>query len=71
MADIEAIYYQVQVQNNHCDFLQFLWWPQGDVNQPLEGYKMNVHLFGAVSSPSIANFPLKQTGTGHSEQYST
>ncbi|KAL0151450.1 hypothetical protein M9458_053236 [Cirrhinus mrigala] len=71
MADIEAMYYQVRVLHHHCDFLRFLWWPQGDVNQPLEIYRMNVHLFGAVSSPSIANFALKQTGTDNSERYSS
>jgi len=71
MADIEAMYYQVQVQNHHHDFLRFLWWPQGDVDQPLEVYRMNVHLFDAVSSPSIANLALKQTGIDYSERYSS
>ena len=70
MADIEAMYYQVQVQQNHRDFLRFLWWPEGDISRPLEVYRMKVHLFGAVSSPSIANFALKQTGRDHSDQYS-
>lgn len=26
MADIEAMFYQVQVHDNHRDFLRFLWW---------------------------------------------
>lgn len=46
------------------------WWPQGDVSKPLEVYRMNVHLFGAVSSPSIANFALKQTAVDNSELFS-
>lgn len=71
MADIEAMNYQVRVQNHPHDFPRFLWWPQADVNQPLEVYGMNVHLFGAVSSPSIANFALKQTGTDNSDQCSS
>ena len=29
-----------------------------------------MHLFGAVSSPSIANFALKQTGRDHSDHFS-
>ncbi|KAL0176346.1 hypothetical protein M9458_028676, partial [Cirrhinus mrigala] len=70
MADIEAMYYQVRVQEHHRDFLRFLWWPQGDVSKPLEVYRMNVHLFGAVSSPSIANFALKRTAADNSEQFS-
>ncbi|KAK0151922.1 hypothetical protein N1851_006692 [Merluccius polli] len=32
---------------------------------------MNVHLFGAVSSPSIANFALKQTAMDNSDKYSS
>lgn len=70
MADIEAMYYQVCVQEHHRDFLRFLWWPQGDVSKPLEVYRMNLHLFGAVSSPSIANFALKRTAVDNSEQFS-
>lgn len=70
MADIEAMYYQVRVHEEHRDFLSFLWWPQGDVTKPLEVYQMNVHLFGAVSSPSIANFALQQTGRDNSDKFS-
>ena len=70
MADIEAMYYQVRVHEEHRDFLRFLWWPQGDVTKPLEVYQMNVHLFGAVSSPSIANFALQQTGKDNSGKFS-
>ncbi|KAK0150016.1 hypothetical protein N1851_009251 [Merluccius polli] len=33
----------------------------GDMSQPLHKYKMVVHLFGATSSPSCANFALRQT----------
>ena len=69
MADIEAMYYQVCVQEQHRDFLRFLWWPQGDVSQPFEVYRMKV-LFGAVSSPSIANFALKQTALDNSDRLS-
>ncbi|KAJ8398398.1 hypothetical protein AAFF_G00426530 [Aldrovandia affinis] len=70
MADIEAMYYQVQVREDHRDFLRFLWWPGGDTTKPLEAYRMNVHLFGAVSSPSIANFALKQTAYDNTDKYS-
>lgn len=42
-------------------FLRFLWWPNGDISQPLEECRMTVHLFGAVSSPSCANFVLRKT----------
>lgn len=61
MADIEGMFHQVRVPKNDVDFLRFLWWPNGDVSKPLTEYRMVVHLFGAVSSPSCANYALKRT----------
>ncbi|XP_055501665.1 uncharacterized protein LOC129703327 [Leucoraja erinacea] len=61
MADIRAMFYQVKVTGKHIDYLRFLWWPEGDVQQDLVDYRMKVHLFGAVSSPSCANFALRKT----------
>lgn len=52
MGDIEAMFYKVGVQEEHKDLLTFLWWPGRDTSQPLEFYRMTVHLFGAVASPS-------------------
>lgn len=61
MADIKAMFHQVRVSEKHVDYLRFLWWPDGDVQQDLVEYRMKVHLFGAVSSPSCANFALRKT----------
>ena len=61
MADIEGMFHQVQVSEHNLDFLHFLWWPNNDINLPLAEYRMKVHLFGAVSSPSCANYALKKT----------
>ncbi|KAJ8395855.1 hypothetical protein AAFF_G00027380 [Aldrovandia affinis] len=69
MGDIEAMFYQVRVHDNHRDFLRFLWWLGGDTSKPLEVYRMKVHLFGAVSSPSIANFILQRTADDNTERY--
>ncbi len=63
MADIEAMFYQVRVAPEDCDMLRYLWWPQGDLTKEPEAYRMLVHLFGAVSSPSCANYALKKTAT--------
>ncbi|XP_058622265.1 uncharacterized protein LOC131533856 [Onychostoma macrolepis] len=54
MADIEGMFHQVKVSEEDKDFLRFLWWPDGNMNYPLSEYRMTVHLFGAVSSPSCA-----------------
>ncbi|XP_071092716.1 uncharacterized protein [Haliotis cracherodii] len=61
MADIEAMFYQVRVEPDDYDVLRFLWWPNGNLEEELQEHQMKVHLFGAVSSPSCANFALKET----------
>jgi len=59
IANIESMFYQVHVPADDSDVLRFLWWPGNDLESQLEEYQMRVHLFGAVSSPSCANFPLR------------
>lgn len=61
MADIESMFHQVHVPDEHCDFLRFLWWPEGDLEVATQEYQMTVHIFGAASSLSCCNFVLKQT----------
>ena len=63
MGDIEAMFYQVLVPAEQRDFLRFLWWPNGDMNGTLVEYRMTVHPFGAVSSPSCSNYALRKTAS--------
>ena len=60
MADIESMFYQVRVPMSQRSYLRFVWWPDGNLNGNLQEYQMTVHLFGAASSPSVANFALKK-----------
>lgn len=66
MADIEAMYYQVKVPEEDTDLMRFLWWPEGNIEQDMVEYKMTVHLFGATSSPSCANYALRRTAQDNS-----
>ena len=57
--DIEGMFHQVHVNEEHRDFLRFLWWDQGDTTKEPTEYRMTVHLFGATSSPGCANLALR------------
>lgn len=60
MSDIDAMFHQVPIPEGQRDFLRSLWWPNRDLTKNLEEYQVNVHLFGAVSSPSCSNFALRR-----------
>lgn len=65
MADIEAMFHQVHVPTDDRDMLRYLWWPGGDLKKDPQIYRMKVHIFGAVSSPSCANYALKRCAIDH------
>ena len=69
--DIEQMFYQFKVSESHRNFLRFLWWDNGDYTTPPKEYRMNVHLFGAASSPGCANFGLKRIATDNENEYGT
>ena len=69
MSDIEAMFHQVRVRPTDCDALRFLWWPDGNLAFQPEEYQMTVHLFGAASSPSCANFALKRVAEDHKTEF--
>ena len=59
--DVEQMFHNFMVSETHRDYLRFLWFEDGDITKPIVTYQMNVHLFGAVSSPGCANFGLHKT----------
>ena len=60
-ADIEAMLHQVFVKPTDRDVLRFLWWKNGDLYRKPTTYRMTVHLFGGIWSPSCAAFALQTT----------
>lgn len=70
MSDIAAMFHQVQVPKEDADLLRFLWWPSGELSHCMEEYRMVVHLFGATSSPSCANFALRKCAEDNKELFS-
>ncbi|VDI74707.1 Hypothetical predicted protein [Mytilus galloprovincialis] len=69
MGDIDSMFHQVRVPSNDANYLRFLWWQGGDVRKKSTEYQMNVHLFGATSSPSCVNFALRQTSEDCNGQF--
>ena len=66
--DIEQMFHSFHVTPSCRDFLRFLWFENNDLDDAITEFRMNVHLFGAVSSPTIANYSLHKTAeTGRAE----
>ena len=70
IADIEAMNHQVHVDPKDQRYLRFLWWPAENTSiLPLE-YCMTVHVFGATSSPTCANYAMQQMAKDNAHLYS-
>ena len=69
VGDIEQMFHQVLVDPEDRRYLRFLWWPEGDLTEESRGYQMNVHLFGAGSSPSCAQFSLLQSAEEQKDDF--
>jgi len=69
MADVEGMFNQVYVDPQDIDALRFLWWPDDDVNKEPVDMQMLVHLFGATSSPSCANYSLRKTAEDNKQDF--
>ena len=71
MGDIESMFYQVHVPKQERNYLRFYWWPNGDLSEEPTPYRMKVHLFGAVSSPSCSNYALRLTALSDTDKGNT
>ena len=66
MCDVEQMFFQFHVTPAHRDFLRFLWFSK---DGSIGIFRMKSHVFGASSSPSVANFCLKQISEDHKQKY--
>ena len=65
---MEQMFHQIRVRYNDRDTLRFLWLEQ--MFDPVEDFEMNVHLFGKIDSPCIANWRLQKTVKDNEDQIS-
>ena len=59
MADIDKIYFQIFVAEEHRSSLRFLWWKEENISDKPTDYEICVHVFGSVSSGVCSNYALK------------
>ncbi len=59
--DIEQMFHNFYVNEEHRDLLRFLWFEGNDPTKPIIDYHMTVHLFGNKSSPAVAMYGLQKT----------
>ena len=53
------MFYQVRVPEHHANFLIYFWF--NETKTDIVEYRLRVHVFGACSSPIVANYALKRT----------
>ena len=69
MSDVKQMFHQVAVAAEDRDVFRFLWWPNGDLTKEPEAHQMQVHLFGATSSPSCRSFALRKTADDNQKDF--
>ena len=69
MCDLEAMFHQAMVNVDDRNFLRFLWWKNGLLdNEPNVYCVMTAHLFAATSSPGRANIGLKMAADDYERE---
>ena len=69
VGDIKEMFHQVFVDPKDRQYLRFLWWAGGDLTSETVTHQMNVHLFGATSSPACAQFSLLQASEDQKNEF--
>lgn len=54
-ADVEKMYFQVSVSRQDRNYMRLLWY---DESNKVREFRLTVHVFGAKSSASVANYAL-------------
>lgn len=70
-ADIEQMFYCFVVQEDHRDYLRFLWYEDNDLTKEVVDYRMRVHVFGNSPSPAVAIYGLRMAAKEAEGEYGT
>ncbi|XP_077379067.1 uncharacterized protein LOC144019709 [Festucalex cinctus] len=69
MADVEQMFHNFMVREDHRDYLRFLWFKNHDLDGEVEEFRMCVHVFGNCPSPSVAIYGLRRTALEGESEY--
>ncbi|KAI3370855.1 hypothetical protein L3Q82_007372 [Scortum barcoo] len=69
MADVEQMFHNFIVEEEHRDYLRFLWFQNHDLDGDIAEFRMRVHVFGNCPSPAVAIYGLKRTAIEGEEEY--
>lgn len=70
-ADIEQMFDCFIVQEDHRDYLRFLWYEDNDLTKDIVDYRMRVHVFGNSPSPAVAIYGLRMAAREAESEYGT
>lgn len=69
LADIQQMFHCFLVQENHRNFLRFLWHEDNDLSKAVVDYRMRVHVFGNSPSPAVAIYGLRRAIAEGAQKY--
>ncbi|KAK3093009.1 hypothetical protein FSP39_009964 [Pinctada imbricata] len=61
LADVEQMFHNFRVTEDHRNYLRFLWHANNDIEEPLTEFRMTVHVFGNRTSPAVANYGIRRS----------
>ncbi|XP_037528681.1 uncharacterized protein LOC119405929 [Rhipicephalus sanguineus] len=68
-ADIEQMFYNFAVREDHQNYLRFLWFKDNDISREIMECRMKVHVFGNSPSPAVATYGLRRTAQEAAQQF--
>ena len=69
-ADIRAMFHQVQIPYPDNNYFRYMWFYDNDIEKEPVEFRMKVYVFGTVTSPSVANFALKEIAKRFKDDFS-
>ena len=67
--DVKSMFHQFYVTEGYTNYFRFYWFPNNDLRCTPVICSMQVHLFGATSSPSWANYGLRKIATLYESEF--